>query len=281
MKLKNIGKVYPSPPSSSSSSCEDYLSVLKLLPAAILAIASVLSLEDREVLAYMITRSLNTTTTTTDAASLMSQDFSSKKKASKKPPPAAVKMAPKGGGSAYKPPILDCDCFDCYTIYWFRWDSSPNRERIHQVIEAFEDHLTQGETKKPSKKSARLKRKDGNGKMATRVADVPVVEPPGQPDHDAPVLECPNKEAPVCAASTDDKEVKEEAVEMAEEATEVFPVADSDEDIQTMGTSEAAVTTAATSNHKGLARKVLPDVLGLLNSRLWGLWNPNVYIFLL
>ena len=62
MKIKNKGKVYPSPSSSSSSSlaipCHsdgDFLSVLKLLPTAILALASVLSLEDREVLAYMIT----------------------------------------------------------------------------------------------------------------------------------------------------------------------------------------------------------------------------------
>ncbi|KAK8537328.1 hypothetical protein V6N13_042261 [Hibiscus sabdariffa] len=268
MKLKNIGKVYPSPSSSSSSSSEDYLSVLKLLPAAILALASVLSLEDREVLAYMITRSLKTTTTTTAAGSLMTQDFPSKKKASKKQQPAAAALAPKGGGSAHKPPVFDCDCFDCYTSFWFRWDSSPNRELIHHVIEAFEDHLTHGETMKPSKKSARLKRKDGSGKMATRVA-----EQPGQPDHEAPVLDCSNKEAPVFAASTDDKGVKEEVVEMAE-VNEVFPVADSDGDAQTTGIAATAAT--ATSDHKGLARKVLPDVLGLFNSRLWGLWNPNV-----
>ena len=62
MKIKNKGKVYPSPSSSSSSSlaipCHsdgDFLSVLKLLPATIIALASVLSLKDREVLAYMIT----------------------------------------------------------------------------------------------------------------------------------------------------------------------------------------------------------------------------------
>ncbi|GMH02259.1 hypothetical protein Nepgr_004098 [Nepenthes gracilis] len=29
------------------------------------------------------------------------------------------------------------------------------------------------------------------------------------------------------------------------------------------------------SNHKGLARKVLPDVIGLFNCRLWILWSPN------
>ncbi|PQQ03739.1 uncharacterized protein Pyn_29386 [Prunus yedoensis var. nudiflora] len=34
--------------------------------------------------------------------------------------------------------------------------------------------------------------------------------------------------------------------------------------------------TASASNHRGLARKVLPDVLGLFNSRLWNLWSPNV-----
>ncbi|GAB4861535.1 hypothetical protein Ancab_036727 [Ancistrocladus abbreviatus] len=31
-------------------------------------------------------------------------------------------------------------------------------------------------------------------------------------------------------------------------------------------------------NLKGLARKVLPDMIGLLNSRLWNLWNPNVLV---
>ncbi|KAL0003059.1 hypothetical protein SO802_016840 [Lithocarpus litseifolius] len=90
MKIKNKGKIYPSPPSSSSSSSSsssaipchfdgDFLSVLKLLPAAILVLASVLSLEDREVLAYMITRSMKTTT-----PSLNTQD--SKRKPPKKAP---------------------------------------------------------------------------------------------------------------------------------------------------------------------------------------------------
>ena len=31
----------------------------------------------------------------------------------------------------------------------------------------------------------------------------------------------------------------------------------------------------AAGGHKGLVRKVLPDVLGLLNSSFWRLWNPN------
>ncbi|XWS22801.1 hypothetical protein CRYUN_Cryun29cG0067100 [Craigia yunnanensis] len=277
MKLKNKGKVYPSPSpspspsssSSSSSSGEDYLSILKLFPAAILALASVLSLEDREVLAYMITRSLKTT----NNPSLISQDYSPKKRSSKKPPPTASKLTQKSGISSHKPPVFDCDCFDCYTSYWFRWDSSPNRELIHQVIEAFEDHLTNGEAQKPSKKNARPKKRDSNSKTATRVSDSQFVDIPDQPDHEVLVLESSTVEAPVF---TDDvisteKDVKEEVDEVAE-MTEEFPVA-IDADIEVRS---AATATTTTSYHKGLARKVLPDVLGLFNSRLWGLWNPNV-----
>ncbi|XWS34529.1 hypothetical protein CRYUN_Cryun21dG0046400 [Craigia yunnanensis] len=263
MKLKNKGKVYPSP---SSSSGDDYLSILKLLPAAILALASVLSLEDREVLAYMITRSLKTTTN----PSLISQDYSSKKRSSKKPPPTASKLTQKSGVSSHKPPVFDCDCFDCYTIYWFRWDSSPSRELIHQVIEAFEDHLTNGEAKKPSKKNTRPKRRDSNSKTATRISNSPVVDIPGQPDHEVLVLESSTVEAPVFADDviSTENDVKEEVPEVAE-VTEEFPVAkDADMQVRTAETT--------TSNHKGLARKVLSDVLGLFNSRLWGLWNPNV-----
>ncbi|XVF43669.1 hypothetical protein PTKIN_Ptkin02bG0059400 [Pterospermum kingtungense] len=267
MKLKNKGKVYPSP---SSSSGEDYLSILKLLPAAILALASVLSLEDREVLAYMITRSLKTTTTTTTTAdsSLISQDYSSKKRSSKKPPPNAAKTTQK----SHKPPVFDCDCFNCYTSYWFRWDTSPNRELINQVIEAFEDHLTNGEAQKPSKKNSRPKRRDNsNSKAATKVPDVPVVDLPCQPVvHEVQVSETTStEEAPVLAdeVTSNERDVDEKVGEVTE-----VPAAD-DADVEETTTESPAATT---STHKGLARKVLPDVLGLFNSRLWGLWNPNV-----
>ncbi|XVF02798.1 hypothetical protein REPUB_Repub04eG0205300 [Reevesia pubescens] len=281
MKLKNKGKVYPSPspsPSSSSSSSsasgEDYLSFLKLLPAAILTLASVLSLEDREVLAYMITRSLKTTTTTTNS-SLVSQDYSSSKKRSSKKPSATTtaKLTQKSGGSSHKPPVFDCDCFHCYTSYWFRWDSSPNRELIHQVIEAFEDHLNKGEVQKPPKKNAHPKRRDSNSKTVTRVPESPVLDLPGLPDHEVPVLESSTEEAPVFSSNdviSNEKDVKEEVAEVVE-MTEEFPVTE-DADVEV----PAAAAAAAATNHKGLARKVLPDVLGLFNSRLCRLWNPNV-----
>ncbi|KAJ9176151.1 hypothetical protein P3X46_011494 [Hevea brasiliensis] len=281
MKLKNKGKVYPSPSSSSSSSVaaskdrdRDVLSVLKLLPAAILALASVLALEDREVLAYMITRSLKTTTNP-NPNNPSSLDQDSKRKSSKKPPNASTNNL---NTNNHKPPIFDCDCFDCYTSYWFRWDSSPNRELIHQVIEAFEEHLTNGEQ---SRKSSKGKRRDRVGR---RVGEKPVLDvidrpeilelestPPQKanessiisPDDDVSQIATPER-----AADGEGKEQKE--AERNEEQSESVPTAE---------TEEMAVVSSpqqAVSNHKGLARKVLPDVLGLLNSRLWSLWGPSV-----
>ena len=54
--------------------------------------------------------------------------------------------------------MFECNCFDCYTSYWFKWDSSPNRKLIHQAIEVFEDHLAHG--KKSKKVNGRGKRRD-------------------------------------------------------------------------------------------------------------------------
>ena len=73
MKIKKKGQVHPSPPlpsfPSSSSKLYNCLSVLTLLPAVILLLLSSLSPEDKQVLAYLITRSLKTTTPTTPAGS--------------------------------------------------------------------------------------------------------------------------------------------------------------------------------------------------------------------
>ncbi|KAB2599101.1 hypothetical protein D8674_009372 [Pyrus ussuriensis x Pyrus communis] len=168
MKIKNKGKVYPSPSSSvpaGSSSSDGYvLSVLQLLPAAILALASVLSLEDREVLAYLITRSMKNTPNTSSSSIPAAQD--PQKKTSKKGPKKSASTA-----AAHQPPMFDCDCFDCYRSYWFKWDSSPNRELIHQAIEAFEDHLANGE--RPKRNAGKGKRRDKQGRRdAPITADV-------------------------------------------------------------------------------------------------------------
>ncbi|PON54954.1 hypothetical protein TorRG33x02_300730 [Trema orientale] len=295
MKIKNKGKVYPSPSSSSSSSSNDreVVSVLKLLPAAILALASVLSLEDREVLAYMITRSIKTTSSSSSSSSSsVTQQADSKKKSSK-----------KGSNSKahhhhhHKPPIFGCDCFDCYTSYWFRWDSSPNRELIHQVIEAFEDHLTHGENSK--KNNGRGKRRDKLGRREARkpIPDAPaqsdlVLPPPPPPPMATPeevaaenpcgVVEVLPEDVvlsdPVVSSPErndgfggNDERKEEKENDVVEEAAE-----EGMEELEEVGDGVAVVLRTMTANeHKGLARKVLPDVLGLLNSRLWSLWSPN------
>lgn len=266
MKIKHKGKVYPSPSSASSSSAQappsqtfisspDAVSVLKLLPAAILALASVLSAEDKEVLAYMITRSITSTNPTSFA-----QD--SKKKSKKQPSAVAA--------AAHKPPAFDCGCFECYTSYWFRWDSSPNRELIHQVIEAFEDHLSSGE--KPKRIGGRGKKKDRVGR---RVADSPgdIPCPPEMPVVEEEVSELPNTDVPSSSPAP------ENDAPTSRDGCEVEKAEDNNGDLlmeEPAAEKAEIVRDTAASNHKGLARKVLPDVLGLFNSRLWGLWSPNV-----
>ncbi|KAG7555079.1 hypothetical protein ISN44_As11g012640 [Arabidopsis suecica] len=274
MKMKKKGKVYPSPPppsSSSSSSAnhlneddDDSLSVLKLLPATILVLVSVLSAEEREVLAYLITRG----TTISDRGNSSSKNNKTKKKSNNK------------STKNHKPPVFDCECFDCYTNYWFRWDSSPNRELIHEIIEAFENHhLTSGEQNSASRnKSKRGKKKekpgrrvtdsDNNNKPGIRVSDdddkdsKPVVEPMTETTvSESSHVSSPDRlsEAEVAEGEPEDEIVEEEEEEEEELAVVVFP----------------AAARSSVSGHKGLARKVLPDVLGLFNSNFWRLWNPN------
>ncbi|XP_057484888.1 uncharacterized protein LOC130771289 [Actinidia eriantha] len=237
MKMRNKGKVYPSPSSSSTSMSShtanrDSLSILNLLPAAILALISILSQEDRQVLAYMITRSIKSVNPTSIAED-------KKKKSLKKL-------------DAHKPPIFDCECFDCYTRFWLRWDSSPNRELIHQAIEAFEEHLF---TEEQTKKNNKGKKKE---KMSRRKTEKPadLSEPP------EPVRE------------EDFPAAEESLVVILPENNVVLPENEvpSPQKVEVM----EVMRDSAASNHKGLARKVLPDVVGLLHSRLWSLWGPNV-----
>ncbi|XP_059656624.1 uncharacterized protein LOC132303407 [Cornus florida] len=264
MKMRNKGKVYPSPSSSSSSSSvpshsaanRDAFSVLKLLPTAILALASVLSLEDREVLAYMITRSMMMSAS--NPSSIGADD--KKKKSAKK-------------SDAHKPPVFDCGCFDCYTSYWFRWDSSPNRELIHQAIEAFEEHLANGEK---SKKREKGKKREKLGRQSVdKTADVPDATVPEIEKSSSSSVGSPEKDSspPEKAEETAEKKGEEE---MVESETEEVCLPGEEEEASTTSTTAMVLRSSPASNHKGMARKVLPDVLGLLNSRLWSLWNPNV-----
>lgn len=124
--MKGKGKIHPSPaPATSTDAGEDQrvepLSVFALLPVAILALTAALSDEDKEVLAYLLTQSIEG-----------SPDG---------------KWNHRGAGKGQHRPTYGCGCFDCYTTYWSRWDRSPQHELIHQVIETFEEHLASSEKK--------------------------------------------------------------------------------------------------------------------------------------
>lgn len=114
--------------------------LLSFLPAAILTLTAALSPGDREVLAYLI--------------SCSSANFSNNhRKATQKTTAAG---GSKGGDD--HPPCFNCNCFRCYMSYWVKWDSSPNRQLIHEIIDAFEDSLLK-ESKKEKNKRERRKGK--------------------------------------------------------------------------------------------------------------------------
>ncbi|XP_042029317.1 uncharacterized protein LOC121776223 [Salvia splendens] len=119
-KLYKKSTVHPTP-----SAVSEHL--LSFLPAAILALTVALSPADKEVLAYLISCSSG----------------------SQRRPTAA---AAKGGGGDCHNPCFNCSCFRCYTSYWAKWDASPNRQLIHEVIDAFEEKES---TKEKSKKERR------------------------------------------------------------------------------------------------------------------------------
>ncbi|XP_073131108.1 uncharacterized protein [Henckelia pumila] len=248
MKVRNKGKVHPFISSSSSSSHipNKYdFPVLRLLPAAIFTLVSVLSLDDREVLAYMITRSLKST----NNPSFIHDE---EKKTSSKKQSFVTRHGHKS------PALFDCECFYCYTSFWFRWDSSPNRELIHQAIEEFEDHLNNGEVPmnggngKSKRKEKTGRRKSERTSVVGGVLEIPAV-----------VLLPENQEILV---------LDPPASGVTAEVDEVGGGVDEAE----MGGDVAAAPAVAVHSHKGLARKVLPDVMGIFNSRLWSLWSPNV-----
>ncbi|KAK8517261.1 hypothetical protein V6N13_092544 [Hibiscus sabdariffa] len=138
-KLYRRGTVHPSP-----SGTADHMA---FLPATILTLAAALSPEDKQVLAYLISCSNN------DFGNLSSHRKNNTPKAR-----AKRSFGPGGGGSGSghdHPPLFTCDCFRCYMSYWVKWDSSPNRQLIHEIIDAFEDEVARSKKSKTKKERKR------------------------------------------------------------------------------------------------------------------------------
>lgn len=143
-KLYRKGKVHPSQPLISDH--------LTFLPATILTLAAALSPVDREVLAYLISSS-------------SSSNFSVNQNKTQKTDTTSTGGTGKGGDH---PPSFNCNCFRCYTSYWVRWDSSPNRQLIHEIIDAFEDGVAQSKRSEKSKKERRRRGFKGSGHESNR-----------------------------------------------------------------------------------------------------------------
>ncbi|KAJ0530747.1 hypothetical protein HanRHA438_Chr10g0464481 [Helianthus annuus] len=118
------GKIHPSP--SPTTTPYHHLS---LLPLAIATLAATLPPQDQQVLAYLLSISATTTTG--------------------KP---STKSAGKPTTGADHPPQFNCNCFRCYTSFWVRWDASPNRKVIHEIIDAYEDGLVHNKKNGKNKK---------------------------------------------------------------------------------------------------------------------------------
>ncbi|KAK1281521.1 hypothetical protein QJS10_CPB22g00633 [Acorus calamus] len=216
-----------------SSSGRRPVSVLSLLPAAILALTAALCAADREVLAYLITQSLKPPPSPAEE----------KRRCNKKSPAAS------GGGGALHRAAFDCGCFGCYTSYWCRWDSSPDRELIHRVIEAFEEHLESSSSKKAVK---------------NRKKDRRTIEKSAEKSKNPLPQSVAENEKIADELAAADAEVEEEVRTVSAEEDNNF------DDREVTGDRLEAVEA---QQHQ---RKVWPDVMGIFNSRLWGLWSPAV-----
>ncbi|XP_023754398.2 uncharacterized protein LOC111902815 [Lactuca sativa] len=153
----NKGKIHPSPPPSATA---DHLS---LLPIAIATLAAALAPEDKEVLAYLL--SCSVTTTTTNNNNNTNNNFSGNRK-----PTSKIHGGDGGGGGGGSHiPQFNCDCFTCYTSYWVRWDASPNRQLIHEIIDAYEDGLIH------NKKSGKNKKERRKNKVSSSSPNAPII----------------------------------------------------------------------------------------------------------
>ncbi|KAK4371570.1 hypothetical protein RND71_011045 [Anisodus tanguticus] len=121
----------------------DQLSIL--LPATILTLTTALSQEDKQILEYLISCSSNNLGNTTTHKN-----------------------------------NKNCYCFNCYMNYWVKWDSSPNNQLIHEIIDAFEDMVL----KKKKGKSKKQRRNKNSGSCEVKKNSEMCEETSGSNDGD-------------------------------------------------------------------------------------------------
>ncbi|TMW85149.1 hypothetical protein EJD97_023693, partial [Solanum chilense] len=105
---------------------------LSLLPTTILTLTTSLSQEDKQILSYLISCSSSNFSNNLGNCTTHSSNNNNK----------------------------SCYCFNCYMSYWVKWDSSPNHQLIHEIIDAFENMVL--EKKKGKNKKQRRNRNRGS-----------------------------------------------------------------------------------------------------------------------
>ncbi|XP_020110220.1 uncharacterized protein LOC109725443 [Ananas comosus] len=273
---KGKGRIHPSPSSSSSSSSSsagaaaDAMAVLRLLPAAIVALTAALGDDDKEVLAYLITWSMNGPAPPPSAAASPAE-----RRLFRTPAAAAAAQQQQQQHRA----LFSCGCFDCYRSFWSRWDCSPDRELIHQAIDAYEDHVaaaqselhaggcgggaraTRRRERRSSEKREKAKAKRGIMSSETRsVCD----------DGEAVIKEAEGEGEEAVAVAVEEGEKLLEAGEekLLEEASR--------ESEDTREGAKEAVAVEVEVEVEVERRRGWADVTGLFNPRFWGLWRPGV-----
>ncbi|XP_056177440.1 uncharacterized protein LOC115680612 isoform X1 [Syzygium oleosum] len=204
------GKVHPSPPSVADQ--------LALLPAAILTLAAALAPGDREVLAYLISCSNHTT-------SRRGVGSDGRKNGEHEFP-----------GEGDHPPMFQCGCFRCYKSFWSRWDASPNRQAIHEIIDAYEDGLFRSRGKGSNAK----KKKQRKGR--NRVAD------------------CGDDRATAERTATAEDESGEQGIGGGGGDDEAEAAA-------------AAAGGGAGDGEAGSERGAVRKIASFIGERIWGAWN--------
>ncbi|KAG8070761.1 hypothetical protein GUJ93_ZPchr0006g44673 [Zizania palustris] len=242
------GRIHPSPLGGGGES-DPIRAALRLLPAAIFALATVLRPEDQQVLAYLVTRSLQG-----DSAPRPEQ------------PPI------RGRRRRAHPPAIGCDCFDCYTSFWSRWDCSPNRELIHDAIEAFEDHLSAAESSSATPPSSSSKRRD-KGKRR------PPPPPPMSPKSPPPLAKKVHEDQEPCPPPASlpppppPPPAPEASTIESDDDNEKVPEDPSASDAEL---EETPQENAEEEDEEEERKRGWADVMGMLNLRLWGIWSPAV-----
>ncbi|XP_073002770.1 uncharacterized protein [Typha latifolia] len=124
-------RIHPTPPAPVSAQA--------MLPAAVMALAAALTAEEQEVLSYLLSC----------------------------------------GGGGYRGrrrhaahvPELGCACFTCYKSFWARWDASPNRHVIHQIIDAVEEGIQEKERRHEVRGGRRRRRRRSRSSAAGAEAE--------------------------------------------------------------------------------------------------------------